>query len=106
MIVVNLSIENNNMRPGTQSVLMDPGLFLMKFALLAKQNLPGTHGEVLAAEWLLYNGYVLPHRNRRSARYEIDIMPVRKTPCIFWINISVNTIGVSKYKNGKETDYW
>ncbi len=37
----------------------------------------GTRGEVVAAKWLLNNGYELLHANWRKGRYELDIVAVK-----------------------------
>ena len=41
---------------------------------MAEHNLTGKKAEILAAEWLIDNGYEILHRNWRYSHYEIDII--------------------------------
>ena len=41
---------------------------------MAKHNLLGTEGELLAAKWLVDKGFVLLHQNWRHSYYEVDII--------------------------------
>jgi putative endonuclease len=44
---------------------------------MASHNQLGQEGELLAAEWLRQNNFVLLHRNWRHGRYEVDIIASR-----------------------------
>ena len=67
---------------------------------MAKHNLLGADGEILAAKWLTDRGYTLLHRNWRHSYYEVDIIASAKNILHF---IEVKTRSNKKFGEPEES---